>query len=156
MQAAAEALVSLGEDKDEDEERRQSDFINLDDVSQTIPRESLGEWSFGPVRIVEDVSLRGGDALLLFEAAHAEWAKKLADASFAGMPFICRHKAVRGIKNFTANFPEYLARALTLYEDGGHLMRDSPLKSFTLSVATAVAGGRDVPGERYYVRSQGS
>ena len=55
-------------------------------------------------RIVEDVSLRGGDALLLFEAAHAEWAKKLADAAFAGMPFICRHKAVRGIKNFTANF----------------------------------------------------
>ena len=89
---------------------------------------------------------------MLFEAAHAEWAKKLAKlADGKG-----RHKAVQGIKNFTANFPAYLARALTLYEDGGHLMLNSPLKSFTLSVATAMAGGTGVPGERYYVRSHGS
>ena len=153
------SLGAAGKDKDEDEERRQSDFINLDHVSQTIPRErlgewsfeSLGKWSFSPVRVVEDVSLRGGDALLLFEAAHAELAGKLADGGLT-----VRHKAVRGIVNFTANFPDYLTRALDLYEDGTHLMERSPMKSFTLSVAKAMAGGVEVGGERYYVRSQGS
>ena len=101
---------------------------------------------------VEDVSLRGDDALLLFEAAHGEWVKKL-DEGKTGRHY---NLAVKGVVDFTANFPAYLERALKLYEDGEHLVHRSPMMQFTLTVATAMAGGVEEARERYYVRSQGS
>ena len=164
MEAAAEALVSLGaagvgEDEErrqkeiaKDEEQREKDEIRLADASETIPHEKLGQWSVGSIRIVEDVSFRGGraDALLLFEAAHGEWVKK----GTKGGP---RHKAmVEPIVDFAANLPAYLELALPLYEDGEHLVHRSPMMQFTLTVATAMAGGVEEARERYYVRSQGS
>ena len=151
--------AGVGEDEErrqkeiaKDEEQREKDEIRLADASETIPHEKLGQWSVGSIRIVEDVSFRGGraDALLLFEAAHGEWVKK-------GKKGGIRHKAiVQPIVNFPANFPAYLKLALPLYEDGTHLMYESPLMKFTLTVATAMAGGKVDRGERYYVRSQGS
>ena len=152
---AAAALVSLGAaGKDKDEERRQKDVVHLADVSEKIPDESLGQWSVGPIHILEDVSFRGNraDALLLFEAAHGEWVKKL-DEGKTGRHY---NLAVKGVVDFTANFPAYLERALKLYEDGEHLVHRSPMMQFTLTVATAMAGGVEEARERYYVRSQGS